>query len=206
MLSCGGTLTYLSIDKHLFTSDLIFIAKFFVGLIVLITIGVLFYFLYKFRILTIDSNKIVEFYPFLLKKEKIDLTKIKNLKWENFFASRGTVYRKVTISDFNGTLEINDLEFENFEKLTSELKIDPNKKREINLEQAKSNLSNMNFNVYLLSAFLILLMFLVFRTIYTNGFHPIMLVFSICCGLILYASIKRKLEYKRTLKAAHNTL
>ena len=59
MLVCGGTLTYFSFDRNLFTGDLVFIAKFFVGLIILITIGILFYFLYKFRILIIDKNKII---------------------------------------------------------------------------------------------------------------------------------------------------
>jgi hypothetical protein len=194
---CGGTLTYLSIDRNLFTSDLIFIAKFFVGLIILITIGLLFYFLYKFRILFIDNNRIVSVHPFWFKKEKVDLNKIKNLQLENFFAFKGTVYRKIKITDSNGMLEINDLEFENFEKLTSELKVDQNKKKEIDLEQAKSNLSNINFNVYILSG---LLIFLVFNTIWNSGFQLIIIAFFICVGLLLYASVKRKIEYKRIIK------
>jgi hypothetical protein len=83
------------------------------------------------------------------------LTKIKKLKLENFFAFKGTVYRKIEVTDFIGTMEIIDLEFENFEKLTSVLKLNQNKKRKIDLEQAKSNLSNVNFNVYLLFGLLI---------------------------------------------------
>jgi len=73
MILCGGTLTYLAFDKNLFTGDLIFIGKFFVGLFILITIGILFYFLYKFRILIIDNNKIISVHPFWLKKEKVAL-------------------------------------------------------------------------------------------------------------------------------------
>ena len=75
------------------------------------TIGILFYFLYKFRIIIIDNNKIVSINPFWFKKEQIDLTKIKKLKLENFSAFRGTVYRRIEITDINGKLEINDLEF-----------------------------------------------------------------------------------------------
>jgi len=197
MFLCGGTLTYISFDRNLFTIDLIFIAKFFVGLIVLMTIGILFYILYKFRIIIIDNNKIVSINPFWLKKEQIDLTKIKKLKLENFFAFRGTVYRRIEITDIYGKLEINDLEFENFEKLTSEINFDRNKKKEIDLKQAKSNLSSLNFNVYFLSG---LLIFLVFNTIWNSGFHPIILVFFICIGILLYASVKRKIEYKRIIK------
>ena len=197
MILCGGTLTYLVFDKNLFTGDLIFIGKFFVGLFIIITIGILFYLLYKFRILIIDSNKIISIHPFWFKKQKIDLTKIKKMKLENFFAFRGTVYRKIEITDINGKLEINDLEFENFEKLTSEINFDLNKKKEIDLEQAKSNLSSLNFNVYILSG---LLIFLVFNTIWNSGFHPIIIAFFISIGILLYASIKRKIEYKRIIK------
>ncbi len=170
---------------------------------ILLFIGIFFYSLYKFRILIIDNNSIVSIYPFLLKKEKIDLTKIKKLKLENFFAFKGIVYRKIEVTDFSGTIEITDLEFENFEKLTSELKLNQNKKREIDLEQAKSNLSNVNFNVYLLSG---LLIFLIINTIWNSGFHIIILAFFICNGFLLYASIKRKLEYKRIIKTVHNTV
>lgn len=197
MILCGGTLTYFAFDKNLFTGDLVFIAKFFVGLFILITLGILFYFLYKFRLLIIDSQKIISIHPFWFKKQRIDLTKIKKLKLENFFAFREIVYRKIEITDTNGKLEINDLEFENFEKLTSELNFDRNKKEEIDLEQAKSNLSNLKFNVYILSG---LLIFLVFNTIWNKGFHPIILAFFICIGILLYGSIKRKTKYKRIIK------
>ncbi len=201
MFLCGGTLTYISFDRNLFTSDLTFIAKFFVGLIVLITIGILFYFLYKFRVLIIDNEKIISIHPFWFKKQRIDLKKIKKLKLDNFFAFKGTVYRKLTITDSNGMLEINDLEFENFEKLTSELKVDKNKKTEIDLAQAKSNYSNMNFNVIIISG---LLIFLVLNGIWNSGFHLIIIIFFICIGLLLYASVKRRIEYKRIKKTAYN--
>ncbi len=93
MFLCGGTLTYFAFDKKLFTGDLIFIGKFFIGLIVLITIGLCIYVIFKFRIIIVANNKIVSLYPFWFKKKKVDLNKIKKLKLENFFAFKGTVYR-----------------------------------------------------------------------------------------------------------------
>lgn len=197
MFLCGGTLTYFALDKKIFTGDLIFIGKFFVGLIVLITIGLFFYFIYKFRILIVANNKIISLYPFWFKKEKIDLNKIKKLKLENFFAFKGTVYRRIKINDSNGMLEISDLEFENFERLISELKVDQSKKKKIDFEQANSNLSNINFNVYILLAFLI---FLVFNTIWNSEFHFIIISFFFCIVVLLYASIKRKIKYNRIIK------
>ncbi len=203
MLLCSGTLTFLSLNRNVFTSDLFFVGKIIMGFMILLFIGFFFYSLYKFRILVIDNNSIVSIYPFLLKKEKIDLTKIKKLKLENFFAFKGTVYRKIKVTDFSGTMEITDLEFENFKKLTSELKLNQNKKREIDLEQAKSNLSNVNFNVYLLFG---LLVFLIINTIWNSGFHLVILIFFLSNGILLYASVKRKLEYKRIIKTVHNTV
>tara|TARA_B110000879_G_C10873316_1_gene393818 strand:- start:8 stop:667 length:660 start_codon:yes stop_codon:yes gene_type:complete len=203
MFLCSGTLTFLSLNRNIFAGDLFLVGKIIMGFMILLFIGIFFYSLYKFRILIIDNKSIVSIYPFLLKKEKIDLTKIKKLKLENFFAFKGTTYRKIKLTDFSGTMEITDLEFENFEKLTSELKLNQNKKREIDLEQAKSNLSNVNFNVYLLSG---LLIFLIINTIWNSGFHIIILAFLLCNGILLYASIKRKLKYKRILKTVHNNV
>lgn len=196
MFLCGGTLTYFSLDKKIFTGDLIFVGKFFVCLIILISIGLFFYFINKFRIIIVANKNIVSFYPFLLKKEKVDLNNIKKLKSENFLAFKGIVYRRIIITDSNGTLEINDLEFENFERLTSELKVDLNKRKKIDYEQAKFNFSNITYNVYILSG---LLLFLVFNIIWNSGFHLMILYFLICVGILLYASIKRKIKYKRII-------
>lgn len=201
MFSSGGILTYFSLDKNIFTGDLIFIAKFFIGLVVLITIGIFFYFVYKFRILIVSEDKIVTLYPFRLKKIKVDLNTIKKIKLENFFAFKATVYRRIEITDSNGTLEINDLEFENFEILTSKLKVDLNKKNKIDFEQAKSNLSNITFNVYILSIFLA---FLVLKTIWNSELNIMKIAFIISLGVLLYATLKRKIKYKRIIKTAYN--
>src|SRR5690554_3472978 len=197
MFLCGGTLTYFAFDKKLFTGDLIFIGKFFIGLIVLITIGLYIYVIFKFRIIIVANNKIVSLYPFWFKKKKVDLNKIKKLKLENFFAFKGTVYRRIKITDSNGTVEITDLEFENFERLTSELKVDLNKKKKIDFELANSNFSNVNFNVYLLLG---LLLFLIYNVIWVSGYHILIFAFGICVGILLYVSIKRRIKYKRIIK------
>lgn len=197
MFLCGGTLTYFAFDKKIFTGDLIFVGKFFVGLIVLVTIGLIIYVIFKFRIIIVANNKIVSYYPFLFKKKKVDLKTIKKLKLENFFAFKGTVYKKIKITDSNGTLEITDLEFENFERLTSEIKVDVNKKKIIDFKQANSNFSSTNFNVYLLLGILI---FLIYNAIWVSGYHIIIFAFGICVGILLYVSIKRKIKYKRIIK------
>lgn len=196
-------MAYFSLSDNLFTTDLIFIAKFFVGLIVVITIGLLFYFFYKFRVLIIANHKIISFYPFRLRKEKIELDKITNLKFENFFAFKGTVYRRIKISDKFRTIEIDDLEFENFEKLVLELNIDFNKKSKIDFKQAKSNLSSTTFNVYLFFGFLL---FLIFNTIWNSGLHPFIIAVFVVVVILLVASVKRLMKYKKILKMNKSSL
>lgn len=196
ILICSGTLTFFSLNENVFTSDLLIAGKIVIGFLMLIFIGILLFLLYKFRILIVDKNSIISLHPFLLKKRKIDLTQIKKQKLENFFAFNGIVFRKVTLKDHNTKIEITDLEFENFEKLICDLKIDRVKKKEIDFEQAKSNLSNTNFNVYILSGFLI---FLVFNTIWNSGFHLLIVAFFVCAIVLLYASISRKMKYEQTL-------
>lgn len=198
MFSCGGTLSYFAFYQEIFKSDLMFVAKFFVGLVLLITIGLLLYFVYKFRILIVAEDKIVLLYPFRFKKVKIDLNVIKKIKLDNFYAFKGTVYRRVEITDAKVTIEINDLEFENFERLIPTLKVDPEIKNKMDFEQAKSNLPNINFNVFILSIFLV---FLVFNTIWNSGFNIISMAIFISVGFLLYASVKRKIKYKRILKS-----
>lgn len=196
MLVSGGTLSYLSIAKELFNSDSIFLVKLFIALFMLMTVGVLFFFSYKFRILLADRDTILSIHPFRFKKEKIDRTKIRSLQLKNFSAFRGTVYRKVKVNGSDGLIEISDLEFENFECLISDLEIDQNEKWKIDLKQATSNQSSMNFNTYLLSGFLI---FLVLNAIWNSGLHPVIVVVFFFNVVLLYASIKRRIRYEKIL-------
>jgi hypothetical protein len=92
------------------------------------------------------------------------------------------------------------LEFENFDSLTDQFTNTNNKSKKevIDLEQAKTNLSSINFSIYLLSGFLIIM---IYNTIFNSGFHIIIIIFYFCLGLFLYASIKRKIKYRRIMKS-----
>lgn len=199
MLLGSGYLTYLSYDKNLFAKDVILILKMTMGFMILLFIGFLFYTLYKFRILIIYNHQIISITPFLFKIEKIDLKQIKRIKWSTFYAFKSTLYREVKITSSNRTISFSDLEFENFDSLTEEFTNtnSKSKKKIIDLEQAKSNLSSTNFNIYLLSGFLI---FLIFNTIFNSGFNKVIVIFHFWIGLFLYASIKRKMKYRKIIK------
>lgn len=201
ILISSGTLTYMSLDRNVFNSDLFFVGKIIMGVMILIFIAAFFYLLYKFRILIINTNNIVFIYPFLLKKSKIDLANIRRIKLKKWPGQNGTIYRQVSFTASDSKFSFTDKEFENFETLTDELPNIKDKRVKIDFEQATSNLSNVNFNIYLLSG---LLLFLIFNAIWNNGLHLIFLSFFVCAGILLAASVNRKLKYKRVIKTGHN--
>ena len=203
MIFCGGALGYFAIKNNAFSSDLIFIGKFFIGLIILFSTGILFYLLYKFRLLVIYNKSIISIYPFLLKKEKIDLNSLEKHKYENFIGFNVTTYRRVILTDPNTNISFTDMEFENFETLTNGILNSKNKRNKVDLKQAASNISNMNFNVYLLSGMFI---FMIWIVIWNSRFHPVILTFFGCNGILLYSCIKRKLKYKKIIKTVHNNV
>jgi hypothetical protein len=200
MLLSSGYLTYLSYERNIITSDVILVVKLTMGFMIVLFIGLFFFTLYKFRILFIYNNRIISISPFLLKIEKVDLKNVQTIKWSVFYSFKSTLYREVKITTSAVTISFSDLEFENFDSLTNQFTNTNNKskKKEIDLKQAKSNLSSINFNIYLLSGFLI---FLIFNTIFNSGFHIIIFIFYFCLGLFLYASIKRKIKYRRIMKS-----
>ena len=200
MLLSSGTLTYFSFDKNVFTSDLFFVGKFIMGFMIVLFIGFFFFTLYKFRILFIYNNRIISITPFLLKIQKVDLSNVKRIKWSNFYSFQSWLYREVNITSSSGTISFSDLEFENFDSLTDQFTNTNNKSKKevIDLEQAKTNLSSINFSIYLLSGFLIIM---IYNTIFNSGFHIIIIIFYFCLGLFLYASIKRKIKYRRIMKS-----
>lgn len=200
MLLSSGYFTYLSYKRNIITSDVILVVKLTMGFLIIFFIATFFYTLYNFRILFIYNSRIISITPFLLKIEKVDLKNVKRIKWSVFYSFKSTLYRDVKITSSSRTISFSDLEFENFDSLTNQFTNTNNKskKKEIDLEQAKSNLSSINFNIYLLSGFLI---FLIFNTIFNSGFHLIIIIFYFCLGLFLYASIKRKTKYGRIMKS-----
>lgn len=200
MLLSSGTLTFFSLDKNVFTSDLFFVGKFIMGFMIALFIGFLFYSLYKFRILFIYNSRIISITPFLLKIQKVDLRNVKRIKWSVFYSFKSILYREVKITSSSGTISFSDLEFENFDSLTDQFTNTNNKsnKKEIDLEQAKCNLSSINFNIYLLFGFLL---FMIFNTFLNSGLKTFIVASYFFIGLFLYASIKRKIKYKRIIKS-----
>lgn len=200
MLTGSGTLTYFSFSKNFYSSDAIFIVKVVIALISIIFICVFLYLLYKFKILIIHKSYFILIQPFLIKFNKIDISKSKSVNWKNFTAFRGTIYRKVIINQNKSTIEFSDLEFENFESLVKNINVQLEKKEKIAIEQALSNNSMMIINVIILSAFLI---FLLISTTWKD-IDIAEIIFLSINFILLFASIKRVLNYRKLIKTTHN--
>lgn len=199
MLLSSGTLTYFSFNKNLYSGDTILIVKIVIAIMSLIFICVLLYLLYKFKILIVNKNHFISIHPFILKINTIDISKTRNLKWKNFSAFKGTIYRKVELKQGKNKIDISDLEFENFENLVRSLNRNLNKDK-ITIEQVKSNNLMMIFNVILLSGFLF---FLVFNTNWKN-IHNAELIFFLINIILLFASIKRVYKYRKVINTSQN--
>ena len=199
MLLCSGTLTYFTFYKNLYSGDAILIVKIVIAIISLIFICVLFYLLYKFRILIVYKNRFISIHPFILKVIAIDISHTKNVKWKNFSAFKGTIYRNVELKQEKNKIDISDLEFENFENLVRSLNRSLNKDK-ITIEQAKSNNSMMIFNIFILSGFLV---FLVVNTTWKN-IHNAELIFFLTNIILLFVSIKRVYNYRKVLNSSQN--
>ena len=197
MLICSGWLTYITFDSNLLTGDLIFIGKFFMIVIVLMFIFFLVFVIINFRIVFRQKDEIVFIKPFLFKADQIALNDIQKTKLENFFSFRHTVYRRIQISTRNKKLLISDLEFENFDDLLYGIPYDEIKKNEIDLSQAKSEVTHIGYNL-LLTVFMlsICLLMIIFQKVY----HLFLLVIILVNLILLYASIKRKIRYRKILK------
>lgn len=203
MLGCGGGLSYISIDKHLFTGDLIFIGKFFMGLLMLITIGFAGFFLFKFRLLLIKKDKLISFNPFILRYRQFDIHDLKGIKWSTW-ELKATVFRTLEANNRDGEkLTISDFEFENFNRLISMIpKADSHKKKvEVDFKQAKSNLSFMTFTIWINLG---LVGLIAFMNISGKGYHWIHIIFYSVIAILIYASQKRRIRYKRIIKTASN--
>ena len=197
MLLCSGTLTYVSFEKNLYSSDAILIVKIVIAVMSLIFFCILLYLLYKFRILIVNKNNIISIHPFILKVNTIDITKTKNVRWRNFPAFKGTIYRKAEIKQGKFKIDISDFEFENFESLVRSLNGNTDKLK-MTIEQAKSNNSMMIFNIIILFGFLVFLII----DINWNNVNNFELLFFLMNIILLFASIKRALSYRKVLKSS----
>lgn len=199
MLLSSGTLTYLSFSKNLYLGDAILIVKIVIAVISLIFICVLFFLLYKFRILIVNKNHFISINPFILKMNIIDISKSKSVKWKNFSAFKGTIYRKAELKQGKYYIEISDLEFENFEMLTRSLNGNLNIHK-ISIQQAKSNNLMMIFNVIILLGFLV---FLISNTALEN-IHIAEIIFFLINIILLVASFRRVLNYRKVIASSQN--
>jgi hypothetical protein len=198
MLGCGGTLTYVSFDRQLFTSDLIIIAKFFVGLIVLITIAVGLFILLKFRILIVTGRGITSIKPFVLSINQFTWDKIKKVKWGKW-ELKATVFKSIEIeSEDRQIIKFSDFEFENFNNLIEQIPGQASeKKSRVYVEQAKSNLL---FTSFLIGIFGLFALFILWMNIMKHNFHWIHLIIYGLLIVLTLSAISRRRQYRLTLK------
>lgn len=199
MLISGGLISIVSIDKGLLFGDLIFIAKFFVGLLILITIGVVGFFLYKFRILIITDKKIISVRPFIFKIILIELTKIEKSEWKTW-QIKATQYKTLQVWDNNQRfISFSDFEFENFDKLVSKVPIQENDKQRLWIvyNQAKMNISFMTFMIIINLAFIGIISWIALTK---GNIHQAVLIFLTVSLILIYASLKRRKKYRMIIK------
>ena len=205
MFICGGVLTYITIDRGFFSSDVELFTKFIIGILVLITMGIAGFFGTKFRFLIIKDNKLTSIYPFILKKDRINFDQVVKIKWKTW-TIKATIYRTIEIFDKNNfKTSISDFEFENFDTLVSKIpNADNDKNKEIvDLEQAKTNLYYMAFLVFMITGFLIAITWI---SILKNRSNWIIIAFYFVGFIIINSALKRRKKYKKIIKTAHNPL
>ena len=196
MMILSGTLTYFLLSTTSSKNETPIFINIILGIFSLFFVAILIYFLYKLRILLVSKKSIISIYPFLFKFERIEISKIKSIKWENFTAFKATVYKKVKINDDSKTIVFSDLEFENFELLVKELNIGSEKKFKIQIEQAKANINDVKFNLFTNFGLLIFLL----STMFLNKINLIIVIFETITVIFIIALFRRYLDYKKLLK------
>lgn len=120
MLSCGIILTYMTWDK-IFSSDIIFITKFFVVLVYMLTLGTIIFLLIKLRLLFVTKNKLTSLYLFRLKKTTILKDEITTSKWTTWDI-KAHKFITLTITDKRkNQVSLSDFEFENIDSIASSI-------------------------------------------------------------------------------------
>ncbi|MHC1774603.1 MAG: hypothetical protein AB9834_04235 [Lentimicrobium sp.] len=148
LLMIGGGLKLTTTILPRFDRIDFWMAKFWLIDIMIITIGVIVFFLLKFRILIVNKRKIISFFPFRLKVTIIEKTNIKSIKWTNV-SQNATLHKCFQIKDFeNNTIEFSDFEFENYYTLESMIwskQYENSERDKIIIEQATNNIGNSKF-------------------------------------------------------------
>ena len=191
MLFSSGMVTYVSFDRNLFFSDLIFIGKFFVGLIILITTGVTIIFAYNFRILFILKNTLYSIKPFTFKLKKIDLKGKLKINWSIWDVTERISCRKIRIIDKRkNKIEFSDFEFENFDAIVNLIDKSENndEKAKVNLHQAKEDIPQLTFTLFVLA---LVFAFIVWLNL-THIFHCIHIIFYFLISILSYSAISKR--------------
>lgn len=197
MLSCGGILTYMTLDK-IFYSEIFFVAKFFVVLAYTLTLGTLVFLLLKFRLLFVTKDKLTSLYLFRLKKTTIHIDGITSVKWTTWDI-KAHKFISLTITDkIKNQISISDFEFENFDSIVASILGDTNLEKSLThyKEQAKQNKSLTYFLAITSAA---LLIFCLGKLEMGNGFNG---THAICffTMVTILATIKRIVKYRQIEK------
>lgn len=197
MLSCGSILTYTTWDK-IFSSDIIFIAKVFVVLVYILTLGTIIFLLIKLRLLFVTKDKLTSIYLFRLKKTTILKDEITTAKWTTWDL-KAHKFITLTITDKSkNQVSLSDFEFENLDSIASSIIGDKYLDKSIFhfKAQAKQNNSLTYFIAIITSTLLIFSIVKLDLTKSFNATHAIF-IFSV---LTILATIKRIIKYKHIEK------
>ena len=197
MLSCGSILTYTTFDK-IFNSDIIFVAKFVLVLVYILTFGTIIFLLIKLRLLFVNKGKLTSFYLFRLKKTTILLDEIVTSKWTTWDI-KAHKFISLTITDKSkNKVSLSDLEFENFDRIAKSVLGDKYLDKSLNhyKEQAKHNNSLTYFIAIITTILLIYCISKLDLNTSLNMTHAFILI-SI---LTILATLKRIKKYRNIEK------
>ena len=198
MLSCGSFLAITTYDK-IFSSDIIFIAKVFVVLSYILTLGAIIFLLLKFRLLLVTKDKIISLYLFKLQKTTILLGEIKNSNWTTWDINAHK-FISLTITDNNKSkISISDFEFENFDRIALSILGDNYLDKSLihYKEQAKQNFSLTNFITLLTTLFLV---FFIVKISLDKSINYAYTMFILAVLVTLVAALKRINKYRKIEK------
>jgi len=198
MLSCGSFVALTTFDK-IFNSDIILIARFFVVLSYILTLGVMIFLLLRFRLLFVTKDKLISLYLFKLQKTTILLDEIKTLKWSTWNI-KSHKFISLTITDKSkNKISISDFEFENFDNLVASFIGENYLDKSIihYKEQAKQNISLTNFITLLTAIFLI---YMIVKVAFDKNINNTIVIIFMLAFVSLLTTIKRSNKYRQIEK------
>lgn len=198
MIGSGLKIIFFIIPK--FDSIDFWFGKFWMIVFATIVIGVIIFFLIKFRILIINKRKIISLFPFRLKITIINKTDIQSLNWYNV-DQKAILHKCIQITDSkNNIIKFSDFEYENYHSLESKIlgKQESNSERDnMIIEQAKNNLGYSKFLTLILLG---LSLFLLGIMIKDYSYFELRLTILGIALILFFSSIKKTLKYIKIKK------